>query len=126
MAGKLDRRHLHTQTDAKVGNFVFAGKPGGTNFALDTSHAKTAGYQDGVKPGELRDVLGGDGFRVNIANFHSHMVFHAGVAQRFIERFVAVAQIDIFANHHDVDVALRVLGFIDQLVPAFQIGRVRV
>ena len=51
------------------------------------------------------------------------MVLHAGVLERFVQRFVAVAQVDVLADHGDVHLALRVLGFIDQIVPALEVGR---
>ena len=54
------------------------------------------------------------------------MVLHAGVAQRLVERLVAVAQVHILADHGDGDFVLRVLGFVDQVVPALEVGRRRV
>ena len=51
------------------------------------------------------------------------MVAHTGMAQSLIDRLVAVRQLDIFAHHGNAHFALRVLGFIDQVVPAFEVGR---
>ncbi len=42
------------------------------------------------------------------------------MAQRLVERFVAVGQIDVFADHGDAHRALRVLQRVHQLVPALQ------
>ena len=54
------------------------------------------------------------------------MVAHAGVLQRLVQRLVAVRQVDVLADHGDADFALRVLGFVHQLVPALEVGRRRV
>ena len=54
------------------------------------------------------------------------MVAHAGMAQSFVDRLVAVRQLDIFAHHGNAHFALRVLGFIHQVVPAFEAGRLRI
>ena len=54
------------------------------------------------------------------------MVLHAGVAQRLIDGLVAVRQVHVLAHHGDGDFALRVLGFVHQLIPALEAGGGRV
>ena len=126
MAGEFDGGDLHPEADAQIRHLVFTRKTGGTNFAFDAANTKATRYQDGVKLGQLCHVVRGDGFRVDVVDLDAHMVFHAGVANRFIERFVAVTEFHILADHDDVDVALRVCGFIHQVIPAFQVRRRRV
>src|SRR5674476_277087 len=126
VARKFDGGHLHSEANAEVGHFVFTGKLGSTNFAFDATYAKAARHQNGVKPRQLRDVFGCDAFRIDVANLHPYMIFHAGMAQRLIERLVAVTQVHILADHHNVDVALRMLDFIHQVVPSLQIRWVRI
>ena len=48
------------------------------------------------------------------------MVFHASVAQRLVERLVAVGQINVLAHHGDADFAFGVLGLVHQIVPALE------
>ena len=96
------------------------------NFAFNAALAKAAGHQDAIKFGQLRHCFWGDGFRVDVLNLDAHMVAHAGMAQSFVDRLVAVRQLDIFAHHGNAHFALRVLGFINQVVPAFEVGRLRV
>ncbi|KAF1061152.1 MAG: hypothetical protein GAK39_05880 [Variovorax sp.] len=54
------------------------------------------------------------------------MVLHAGVAQRLVERLVAVRQVDVLADHGDRHFLLRMLDLVDQFVPARELGRRRV
>ena len=51
------------------------------------------------------------------------MVFHACMANGFVQRFVAVAQINVFAHHGNAHFAFWMRGFIYQIIPALQIGR---
>ena len=48
-----------------------------------------------------------------------------GVAQRLVQRLVGIGQIDIFADHADLHLVLRMLQRIDQLVPGREVGRAR-
>ena len=118
--------NLHPQTDSEVGHLVFPGKPGRTNFAFYATLAETARYQHRVELGQLRYALRGDRFRVDVVNLDFGMVLHAGMAQGFVQRFVAVAQIDVFAHHGNADFAFWMLGFIHQFIPAFEVGRRRI
>ncbi|MDT4841795.1 hypothetical protein FQZ97_756680 [compost metagenome] len=61
-----------------------------------------------------------------MVDLHAHMVAHAGVAQGLVDRLVAVRQVDVFADHGDPDFTLRMLGLVDQIVPALEAGRRRV
>ena len=54
------------------------------------------------------------------------MVFHARMVQRFVERLVAVGQINVLADHGNRHITRRVLGLIDQVVPALELGGWRV
>jgi hypothetical protein len=49
----------------------------------------------------------------------------AGVAERLVERLVRVRQIDVLADHADLDLVLRMLERDDELVPGRQVGRPR-
>ena len=123
---KFDGGDLHAQTDAQIGHLVLTGKAGRAYFAFHTADAKAARHQNRIEFGQLRHVAGGDGFRVDIVNLDARVVFHAGVPQCFVQRFVAVAQFHIFANHDNVDIAFRVGGFIDKIIPALETGRWRI
>jgi hypothetical protein len=56
-----------------------------------------------------------------MGDLHAHMVLHAGVLERFVDRLVGVGQLHVLAHHGDLDFALGVLGLIDQIVPALEV-----
>ena len=126
MAGEFDGGHLHTQANAQVRHPVLAGKTGRLDLALNAPLAKAAGNQDRVVLGQLLHRVSVQRLGIDISNPDLDMVFHAGVAQRLVERLVAVGQIHIFADHGDLHLALWMLGLVDQIVPALQVSRRRV
>jgi hypothetical protein len=68
---------------------LFSRATGGADLAFHAALAEAAGHQDGVVLGQLGRVGVGDGFRVDVLDLHAHMVLHAGVAQRLVDRLVA-------------------------------------
>ena len=54
------------------------------------------------------------------------MVAHTSMPQSLVDRLVTVGKLHIFSDHGNGDFALRVFGFVNQIVPAFQVGRWRV
>ena len=123
VAGVLDGGDLHAQADAQVRDAVLAGVLCGDDLALDATLAEAAGHEDRVV---LRQLVGGCGRQrlgVDILDVDLDVVVHAGVAQRLVERLVRVRQLGVLAGHRDRDLALRVGDFLDQPVPATEIGR---
>ena len=85
MARELDRRDLHAQADAQVGQLVLAGVLHRDDLALDATLAEAAWHQDGVELGELVGVLGVQCLGVDIVDLDPRVLVDAGVAQRFVE-----------------------------------------
>ena len=50
----------------------------------------------------------------------------AGMDQRFRKRLVRLGQVDVLADHRDVDVLLRMLQRVDELLPRREVGRWRI
>ena len=71
MAGKLNHRNLHTQTDAEIGHVLFPGVLCRQNHTLNAPAAKAAGHNDAVQTCQLLCV-GFRGKRLGIdpLNFH--------------------------------------------------------
>lgn len=61
-----------------------------------------------------------------MGDLHGHMALHAGVLERLVDGLVGVRQLDVLADHGDLDLALRVLGLVDQVIPALEVGGRRV
>src|SRR6218665_48528 len=73
------------------GEFVVGGMGGGGDLAFEAALPEAAGHQDGVVPGEPGCGVGAvDGLGVDMVDLHPHMVAHARVAQRLVDRLVAV------------------------------------
>jgi hypothetical protein len=66
------------------------------------------------------------GLGVEVVDLHAHVVLQPGVAQRLVQRLVAVRQVDVLADHGDLHFALRMLHLVHQVVPALEVGRRRV
>ena len=66
VACKLNGGYLHAQANAEVGDFVRAGKMGCADFAFHAALAKTAGYQNRIKIGQLSRRFFVNRFRIDI------------------------------------------------------------
>ena len=126
VAGELDHRDLEPETEAVVGNLVFACVAGGGDLALDAAVAEAAGHEDAVELGELLQA----GLRLKLLGVHAHdvhaaVVGDAGVGQRLIDGFVGVLQLDVFADDTDLHLVLGRLDAVDDVGPdVFRIGAV--
>src|SRR5690606_26514690 len=100
--GELDGRDLHAEADAEIRDVAFTGILGGEDLALDAAVAEAAGDQDAVDVADdrfravLLDRLGLYADDVDLG-----VVMRAGVDQRFVDRFVGVLQLDVFAGDGD-------------------------
>mmetsp|Transcript_41611 Transcript_41611/g.97732 ORF Transcript_41611/g.97732 Transcript_41611/m.97732 type:complete len:614 (-) Transcript_41611:2309-4150(-) len=122
VAGVLNGRDLHAQADAEVGQFVLTGVLGREDLAFHAAFAEAAGHEDGVVLRQFAHGLGRQRLAVHVLDLHTRMVVDAGVAQRLVERLVRVRQVGVFAAHRDGDLLLGVLDFVDEVVPALQVG----
>ena len=124
VAGEFDRRDLHAETQSEIGKFVFAGVFRRNDFAFDAALAKPALNQNAAESLQnfLRslafDVLG-----VHLHDFHAAIVGHAAVNDRFVNRFVGVLQLDVFADDANADTMLRRDEFADDLLPMRHVRR---
>jgi hypothetical protein len=126
VARVLDRRDLHAEADAEVRNAVLAGELRGEDLALDAALAEAARHQDRIEAAQVADVRRVQVFRIDVLDLDPRVVVDAGVAQRLVQRLVRVGQIDVLAAHRDRDLVLRVLDLVHEVVPARQVGRLRV
>ncbi len=70
----------------------------------------------------LLDAVPLDGLGVHFLDFHTAIVGHAAVDDRFVNRFVSVLQLDIFAHHTDADAMLRRDELADDFLPVRHLG----
>ena len=123
VAGVFDGGNLHAQANAQIGHFVLTRIAGSGDFAFYTTLAKAAWHKDGIKLRQLcSHVVGRDGFGIKIGDAHCGLVFKPCVAQCLVERFVAVAQVHIFAYHCHMHGVLWVLYGVHQIVPTLEAG----
>ncbi len=75
-------RELHSQADAQIRHAAFAGVADCLDLTLDAALAEAAGDQDRVHVGQAPGAFRLDAFRVDVVDFGSGAVVHAGVGQR--------------------------------------------
>src|SRR5687767_9823452 len=82
IAGRLDHRHLHPETDAEVRDLALAREAGGVDLAFRAALAEAAGHQDAVYAFEMLDrVLALEDFGIDPVEIDLHVVGDAAVAQ---------------------------------------------
>ncbi len=112
---EFDRRDLHAEAKAEVGNFVLARELRGADFSLDSAFAEPAGNEDAGHVIQLA---------IDQAQIDSAIVAGGGVGERFVDAFVSVLQFDVFADDRDPDLLLRVDDATNELPPVTEIGLV--
>ena len=124
VAGEFDGGDLHAETKAEIGNLFFARILRGQDFALDAAFPKTARNQNAAQA--LEDFFRAkffDLFGLDFFDFHRAIVGHAAVHDGFIDGFVGVVQLDVFAHHADADAVARGDELADDLLPVRHVGR---
>src|SRR5207237_143197 len=121
----FDDRQLHSQANAEIGNAVLARMANRLDLALDAALAESARHQDRVHALEAVDTVAFHGFRIEVMNGALAAGVNAGVGQRVAQRYVRFGQVDVFADHGDVDVVLRMDQRFDQVAPGREIGGTR-
>src|SRR5207237_10825022 len=86
VARELDRRALHADTNAEVGDLLFARIADRTQLAFHAACAETGADQNAVDLGQLAVVpLVFQRFRIDVDDAHLDVVGDAAVDQRLIE-----------------------------------------
>ena len=103
VAGELDHGALHAQANAEERNLPLAGKADRLDLALDAALAESAGHQHAVEAAQ--QPLGPfafDQLRLWIRWMRTWASMgDAGVIEGFVDRFVGVAMLGVFADHGD-------------------------
>ena len=124
VAAEFDHRALHSQADAKKRNAALAGKANGFDFAFDAAFAETAGHQHAIEAGQQPfGAFALDQFALNALNADLRAVVNAGMIERFVNRFVGIAVLGIFAHDGDRNFVLRIAKAVQQVAPIVDIGR---
>ena len=117
-AGELDHGALHAQADAEVGNFAVSRKATSLHFPLDAPHAEAAGDQNAVDARQERvGVLRLEFFGLNPLHDHAGRMGEAGMIEGFVDRFVRIAMVDVFADNGDRHFLLRMPDPVHQALP---------
>ena len=101
VAGILDHRDLHAQTDAEVGDAPLPGEARGRDLALDAPLAETARHQDGVHRLQRAGALLLDRLGVDIDHLDLDPRVHAGMGERLGEGLVGLGEVHVLADHGD-------------------------
>src|ERR1051325_3023362 len=121
VARELDRRALHAEADAEVGDLALAGVADGGQLSFHAARAEAGADQDAVHRGELAVVaLLLQRLGVDVDDAHLHVVRDAAVRERLVERLVRVAELHVLADEADAHLVLRVAQLADDLLPLRQ------
>lgn len=100
VAGELDDGELHSETDAEIGNVVFARVAGRLYDPLRSAGAKpTRDYYATELPILELELPCLDFFRVNKLVLQADVLVVRRVLQRLYNRLIGVLVIKIFADH---------------------------
>ena len=121
VARKLDRRALHAEADAEVGDALLAREADGAQLSFHAARAESRTDQDSVHAGQLAVItLFLERLGVDVDDAHLHVVGDAAVHERFIERFVGIAELDVLADESDTHLAFRMAHLPHDLFPLRQ------
>ena len=97
------------------------------DLAFGAALAEAARHQNAVDIlQEDRGVVALEHFAVDPVQMHLHIVGQAAMGQRLGQRFVAVLDLHVFADHGDAHFAFGILHPLHHLLPARQIGLRRI
>ncbi len=95
---------------------------GGQDLALDPAMTEATRHEDaGYTVEVLRDVVGGEGLRIDPADLGVDAVRPGGVAEGLGDAQVRIRQLDVLADQTDLQDGLRHLDTLDERPPAGQI-----
>jgi len=119
----FDHRQLHAKTDSQIRHFVFARKTNRGNLSFCAALAETTRNQYRIEVLQALHAGCFQCFRINVLDIHFGLGVYAGMTQRLDQRLVGFGQVDIFANHADGDLVLRIFQRCHQFRPHRQIRR---
>ncbi len=124
---EFNRRDLHSEAKAEIGDFIFARELRRENFSFHAALAETARHENSAEAVQhfFRTVFF-DFLGVHLHDFHAAIVADAAVDDRLVNRFVGVLQADVFADDADAHAMLRRDEFADDFLPVRHVrdGRV--
>src|SRR4051794_10945561 len=118
VARELDRRALHAEADAEKRDALFARVTDRAQLAFDAARAESRSDQNPVYAPQLAVVpLGLQLLGVDVDDAHLYIVRDAAVCQRFVQRFIRVAELDVLADEADLHLVLGMPQLADDLFP---------
>ena len=107
VSGEFDRRHLHAETKTEIWNLMLAGETCSIDFSLYAANAKATWNQNAgnILQSPIHAVL--QQFSIDKLKIDPTVFARGRMRERFIYALVCVAQVDVFANHSDLDAFLR-------------------
>src|SRR5579884_698233 len=125
---KFDARGLHAQTNAKVGDLLFAREADRVQHAGDAPLAEAARDEDAVVILELGFVgliRRLQPLRLDPIHLQFQVVGEGAVNQRFLQRFIRILVLDVLANNADRDLVLGVVHAMHDVFPGAQVAILR-
>ena len=117
VAGELDDRHLHAETDAEVGDPALPGEARGLDLALDPARSEAPRGEHAIHPFERRAPVALDLLRVDELHPDPGPSRDPGMDEGLVERLVGVREMDVLADHPHDHLPVGVVEPGDHLVP---------
>jgi len=122
IAGKLYNGTLHSQTDPKEWDIIFADITNSLDFTFHTPLAKTAGDQESINI--MQQLFGSillDIFRTDPDQIDFGITVHTTVNKSLNDRFISIFEIYIFTTYSNFDLILGRINLFNHLLPVFYI-----
>ena len=121
IAGVLDDRDLHAETDAEEGHLAFPGEASRPDLSLHAARSETARCEHAVHPFEGRAPVALDLLRIDELHPDRGPGGDPSVDQRLVERLVGVREMDVLADHPHDHLPVRLVEPGDDVVPLREI-----
>jgi hypothetical protein len=120
VAGELDDGDLHAEADAEIWDALLAGIARGGDLALRATVAEATGDEDALQAGEVEFRTGFlDALGIDADDVHLAVIGGSGVSEGFVDAFVGVLKLDVFADDADADVVRGVDDALHKAAPAW-------
>ena len=128
VARRLDHRHMQAVTDAEERHILLAREFDRLDLAFGAALAKTARHQDAAahSPGTTAASSRSNTSLSIQSRWTFTLLANPPWVKRFGQRFVAVLDLHVFADHGDAHFAFGILHPLHHRLPAREIGRRRI
>ena len=122
----LNHRRMHAITDPQEWDLVFPGVTDRVHLAFQPALSEPTRNQDAIDAAKhCRRISFSQILRLYSSESHARSVVNPTMGQRLVDRLVGISELDVFADHCDLDLRLGRAQRLDHLDPAIHVARSR-